>query len=91
MVEEQVYHTPVMLGESIEQMKIEGNCLCADLTFGGGGHSREILSHLGKDGHLYGFDQDEDAEKNSPDDKRFTFVRGNFRYLYNFMRYHDVK
>ena len=91
MVEEQVYHTPVMLGESIEQMKIEGNCLCADLTFGGGGHSREILSHLGEDGHLYGFDQDEDAEKNSPDDKRFTFVRGNFRYLYNFMRYHDVK
>ena len=91
MVEEQVYHTPVMLGESIEQMKIDGNCLCADLTFGGGGHSREILSHLSEDGHLYGFDQDEDAEKNSPDDKRFTFVRGNFRYLYNFMRYHDVK
>ena len=91
MVEEQVYHTPVMLGESIEQMKIDGNCLCADLTFGGGGHSREILSHLSEDGHLYGFDQDEDAEKNSPADKRFTFVRGNFRYLYNFMRYHDVK
>ena len=90
MAEEIVYHTPVMLGESIEQMNIDGNCLCADLTFGGGGHSREILSHLGKDGHLYGFDQDEDAEKNSPDDKRFTFVRGNFRYLYNFMRYYGV-
>lgn len=90
MVEEIVYHTPVMLGESIEQMKLDGNCLCADLTFGGGGHSREILSHLGEDGHLYAFDQDEDAEKNSPADKRFTFVRGNFRYLYNFMRYHGV-
>ncbi len=91
MAEENVYHTPVMLSESIEQMNISGDCLCADLTFGGGGHSREILSHLGKEGHLYGFDQDEDAEKNSPDDKRFTFVRGNFRFLFNFMRYHEVE
>ena len=91
MAEELVYHTPVMLHESVERMEIEGNCICADLTFGGGGHSREILSRLGNEGHLYGFDQDEDAEKNSPDDKRFTFVRGNFRFLYNFMRYHEVE
>ena len=91
MAEELVYHTPVMLHESVERMEIEGNCVCADLTFGGGGHSREILSRLGDEGHLYGFDQDEDAEKNSPDDKRFTFVRGNFRFLYNFMRYHEVE
>ena len=61
-----------------------------DLTFGGGGHSREILSRLDSSGHLYSFDQDEDAEKNAPDDKRFTFVRGNFRFIYNFMRYHGV-
>ena len=91
MAEELVYHTPVMLHESVERMEIEGNCICADLTFGGGGHSREILSRLGNEGHLYGFDQDEDAEKNSPDDERFTFVRGNFRFLYNFMRYHEVE
>ena len=91
MAEELVYHTPVMLHESVERMEIEGNCICADLTFGGGGHSREILSRLGNEGHLYGFDQDEDAERNSPDDERFTFVRGNFRFLYNFMRYHEVE
>lgn len=91
MSEETVYHTPVMLKESVDKMEISGNCLCADLTFGGGGHSREILSRLGKNGCLYGFDQDEDAETNAPADERFTFVRGNFRYLYNFMRYYNVK
>ena len=91
MAEELVYHTPVMLQESVDRMEVEGDFICADLTFGGGGHSREILSRLGKEGHLYGFDQDEDAEKNAPDDSRFTFVRGNFRFLYNFMRYHEVE
>ena len=70
-------------------MEITPDSKCIDVTFGGGGHSREILSRLGQDGHLYSFDQDEDAEKNAPDDKRFTFVRGNFRFIYNFMRYHD--
>lgn len=90
MSEELVYHTPVMLKESVEGMQIEKNDICVDVTFGGGGHSREILSRLGKKGHLYSFDQDEDAEKNAPDDKRFTFVRGNFRFLYNFLRYHDA-
>ena len=90
MSEELVYHTPVMLCESVDGMKIAKNEICVDVTFGGGGHSREILSRLGKQGHLYSFDQDEDAEKNAPDDKRFTFVRGNFRFLYNFLRYHDA-
>ena len=91
MKEELVYHTPVMLKESVDGMQIQKEDICVDVTFGGGGHSREILSRLGKKGHLYSFDQDEDAEKNAPDDKRFTFVRGNFRFLYNFMRYHEVE
>lgn len=90
MSEELVYHTPVMLCESVDGMNIGKSDICVDVTFGGGGHSREILSRLGKQGHLYSFDQDEDAEKNAPDDKRFTFVRGNFRFLYNFLRYHDA-
>ena len=90
MSEETVYHTPVMLEESVDSMEIESGSICADLTFGGGGHSRKILSCLGKEGHLYGFDQDADAEKNAPDDNRFTFVRGNFRFLRNFMRYYEV-
>ena len=80
-----------MLKESVDGMEIESGDICVDVTFGGGGHSREIMTRLGKKGHLYSFDQDEDAEKNAPDDKRFTFVRGNFKYLYNFMRYHEVK
>lgn len=88
MNEIQVYHTPVLLKESVDGMEITPNSKCIDVTFGGGGHSREILGRLGKEGHLYSFDQDEDAEKNAPDDARFTFVRGNFRFIYNFMRYH---
>lgn len=86
----ETYHTPVLLKESVDGMEIEPSSTCIDVTFGGGGHSREILGRLGKDGHLYSFDQDEDAEKNAPDDKRFTFVRGNFRFIYNFMRYHQA-
>ena len=89
MNETQVYHTPVLLKESVDGMEITPDSKCIDVTFGGGGHSREILSRLGQDGHLYSFDQDEDAEKNAPDDKLFTFVRGNFRFIYNFMRYHN--
>ena len=88
MNEIQVYHTPVLLKESVDGMEITPDSKCIDVTFGGGGHSREILVRLGKEGHLYSFDQDEDAEKNAPDDERFTFVRGNFRFIYNFMRYH---
>ncbi len=88
MNEIQVYHTPVLLKESVDGMEITPDSKCIDVTFGGGGHSREILGRLGMEGHLYSFDQDEDAEKNAPDDARFTFVRGNFRFIYNFMRYH---
>ena len=90
MSEALVYHTPVLLKESVDGMEISPNDICIDVTFGGGGHSREILSRLGKGGHLYSFDQDQDAEKNAPEDKRFTFVRGNFRFIYNFMHYHDA-
>ena len=85
-----IYHTPVMLNESVNGMEIEKNDICVDVTFGGGGHSRCIMEHLSNDGHLYSFDQDEDAEKNAPSDERFTFVRGNFRFLHNFMRYYKV-
>ncbi len=90
MSEALVYHTPVLLKESVDGMEISPNDTCIDVTFGGGGHSREILSRLGKKGHLYSFDQDQDAEKNAPEDKRFTFVRGNFRFIYNFMHYYDA-
>ena len=86
----EVYHTPVLLKESVDGMEIAPGNTCIDVTFGGGGHSREILGRMDSNGHLYSFDQDEDAEKNAPDDKRFTFVRGNFRFIYNFMRYHGV-
>lgn len=90
MSENNVYHTPVLLKESVDGMQIMPDDTCIDVTFGGGGHSREILSRLGTNGRLYSFDQDEDAEKNAPDDRRFTFVRGNFRFIYNFMHYHET-
>lgn len=86
-----VYHIPVLLNESIEGMNLHADGIYADMTFGGGGHSKEILRRMGEDCHLYSFDQDEDAEKNIIDDKRFTFVRSNFRYLRNFMRYYGVE
>lgn len=88
---ESCYHVPVLLGESLEGLAIQPEGVYVDVTFGGGGHSREILSRLQGEGHLYGFDQDADAEHNVPSDPRFTFVRSNFRYLYNFMRYHGVQ
>lgn len=88
--QEYSYHVPVLLQESLEGMNIIPEGTYVDVTFGGGGHSREILRRLGAEGHLYGFDQDADAEQNIPADSRFTFVRSNFRYLYNFMRYHQV-
>ena len=86
-----VYHIPVLLNESIEGMNLHADGIYADMTFGGGGHSKEILRRMGEDCHLYSFDQDEDAEKNIVDDKRFTFVRSNFRYLRNFLRYYGVE
>lgn len=87
---ERSYHVPVMLEESVDGLAIEEGGIYVDVTFGGGGHSREILRRMGHGGKLYGFDQDADAEHNIPDDPRFVFVRSNFRYLYNFMRYHGV-
>lgn len=85
------YHVPVLLQESIDGLNIKSDGIYVDVTFGGGGHSREILSRLGKNGHLYSFDQDADAEKNIIADDRFTFVRSNFRYLRNWMRYYGVE
>ncbi|MBO5699532.1 MAG: 16S rRNA (cytosine(1402)-N(4))-methyltransferase RsmH [Bacteroidaceae bacterium] len=86
------YHVPVLLDACIDGMNIKPNGTYVDVTFGGGGHSREILKHLSEEGHLYSFDQDADAEQNIPDaDSRFTFVRSNFRYLDNWMRYHEVE
>lgn len=86
-----VYHIPVLLKESVDGMNLRTNSVCVDVTFGGGGHSREILSRIGEEGHLYAFDQDEDAIANVKPDSRFTFVRSNFRFLKNFMRYYDVE
>ena len=85
------YHVAVLLKESVDGLGIKPDGVYVDVTFGGGGHSREILSRLGSKGHLYSFDQDADAEKNIVDDDRFTFVRSNFRYLKNWMRYYDVE
>lgn len=89
--EELTYHVPVLLKESVDGMNIRPNGTYVDVTFGGSGHSREILSRLEKDGRLLGFDQDEDAERNIVDDPRFIFVRSNFRYLHNFLRYHGIE
>ena len=85
------YHVPVLLQESVDGLDIKPDGIYVDVTFGGGGHSREILNRLGKNGHLYSFDQDEDAEKNILNDNRFTFVRSNFRYLRNWMRYYGIE
>jgi 16S rRNA (cytosine1402-N4)-methyltransferase len=89
--EEQTYHVPVLLNESIEGMNLQPEGIYVDVTFGGGGHSKEILRQGDESIRLFSFDQDEDAEQNIVDDKRFTFVRSNFRYLYNFLRYHGVE
>lgn len=85
-----IYHIPVLLKESVDGMNIHPDSICVDVTFGGGGHSREILSRLDENGHLYSFDQDEDAIGNISPDKRFTFVHSNFRYLKNFLKYYEV-
>ena len=85
-----VYHIPALLAETIDGLDIKLAGIYVDVTFGGGGHSREILLHLGEKGKLIGFDQDEDAIKNALDDSRFIFVRSNFQYLKNFLRYHNI-
>lgn len=91
IVTAETYHVPVLLTESIDGLAIKPDGVYIDVTFGGGGHSREILRRLGKNGHLYSFDQDADAEKNVIGDDRFTFVRSNFRYIKQWMRYYAVE
>ena len=86
-----VYHIPVLLKESVDGLDINPDGVYVDVTFGGGGHSREILSRLSDNGHLFSFDQDADAENNIVDDPRFTFVHSNFRWLSNWMRYYDIE
>lgn len=86
----EVYHIPALLPECLEALAIKPFGIYIDATFGGGGHSRAILDALDEKGHLLGFDQDLDAAANAPADPRFTFVRGNFRFLKNFLRYYGV-
>lgn len=88
--EQATYHIPALLTETINELEIKPNGTYVDVTFGGGGHSRAILSHLDSDGRLFSFDQDMDAYANRIDDPRFTFIHGNFRFLSNFLRYHKV-
>ncbi|MCQ2057273.1 MAG: 16S rRNA (cytosine(1402)-N(4))-methyltransferase RsmH [Bacteroidaceae bacterium] len=83
-----VYHVPVLLKQSVDGLVTDPDGVYVDATFGGGGHSREIVSRLGGNGHLYGFDQDQDTMKNIIEDPRFTFVYSNFRYMRNFMRWY---
>jgi 16S rRNA (cytosine1402-N4)-methyltransferase len=85
-----VYHVPVLFEESIKGLELEADSTIIDVTFGGGGHSKEILKRLGEDGLLIAFDQDADAAKNVVDDERLIFVDSNFRFLYNFVKYHDA-
>ncbi len=88
---EKVYHIPALLTETIDGLNIKPDGIYVDVTFGGGGHSREILKRLSDKGKLFGFDQDADALANVPDDKKFTFVRGNFRFIKNFLKYYGVE
>lgn len=88
---EEIYHIPALFEEAIAGLDIKPDGVYVDVTFGGGGHSRGILAQLGPEGSLYGFDRDMDAFGNVPDDARFTFVHSNYRYLSNFLRYHNVE
>lgn len=91
MKETMEYHNPVLLKETVDGLNIQENGIYVDVTFGGGGHSKEILKRLGPKGKLIAFDQDQDALKNSIDDDRFTLINENFRYLKRFLRFHGVK
>ena len=88
---ESAYHIPVLLEESIDGMNLQPKGVYVDVTFGGGGHSKGILHRGDSSIRLFSFDQDEDAERNIVNDDRFTFIRSNFRYLYNFLRYHGIE
>lgn len=90
-MQEPVYHVPALLSETIDGLNIKPDGVYIDCTFGGGGHSREILKHLDSNGKLLGFDQDEDAIRNSIDDSRFTFIHSNFKYLKNFLKFYQIE
>ena len=85
------YHSAVLLKESVDALAIKADGVYVDVTFGGGGHSREILSRLGEKGKLFAFDQDEDAQRNVINDDRFVLIPENFRYISRFLRFHGVK
>ncbi|QFZ53955.1 16S rRNA (cytosine(1402)-N(4))-methyltransferase RsmH [Oceanihabitans sp. IOP_32] len=85
------YHKPVLLKEAVDGLNIKEDGIYVDVTFGGGGHSREILKRLGEKGRLFAFDQDQDALENTIDDERFTLIHENFRYVKRFLRFHGVK
>jgi 16S rRNA (cytosine1402-N4)-methyltransferase len=85
------YHNPVLLKETVDGLNIKPDGIYVDVTFGGGGHSKEILSRLGPNGKLFGFDQDEDAWENALDDERFTLIQENFRYIKRFLRFNGIK
>lgn len=91
MSESGVYHIPALLNETINLLDIKPDGVYVDCTFGGGGHSRAILERLGPEGRLFGFDRDMDAYSNAPDDKRFTFVHGDFRYIQNYLEYYGYE
>lgn len=91
MMQSPVYHIPALLPECMEGLRILPDGTYVDVTFGGGGHSREIIRHLGPEGRLLAFDQDLDAQQNSLDDDRFTFIHSNFRFLKNFLRYYQAE
>ena len=85
------YHSPVLLNESVNGLAIKKNGVYVDVTFGGGGHSRKILQHLGPEGRLFAFDQDKDALSNTIKDERFVLINENFKFMKRFLRFHGVK
>lgn len=85
------YHNPVLLHASVDGLNIKPDGIYVDVTFGGGGHSKEILSRLGPNGKLFAFDQDEDALANALDDERFTLINDNFRFIKRFLRFYGIK
>jgi len=85
------YHNPVLLKESVDALNIKENGIYVDVTFGGGGHSRQILSRLGENGRLFAFDQDPDAQQNKIKDERFVLIGENFRFISRFLRFYGVK
>lgn len=86
-----MYHNPVLLKESVDGLNIKEDGIYVDVTFGGGGHSKEILKRLGSNGKLFAFDQDEDALENELDDERFTLINENFRYITQFLKFYGIR